>query len=103
MKRIVMSILLAFVVVGSICLLPEIAAAEVADYDFKTFHWGDSREKVIAVEGVPDGTGTLSGTASEYIAYETTAVGMDVLLAIIGLAPLQPSKRSVKRLIPKLQ
>lgn len=81
MKRILMSILLAFVVVGSICLLPEIAAAEAAKYDFKTFYWGDSREKVITVEGVPDGTGTLSGTTSEYIAYETTAVGMDVLLA----------------------
>lgn len=81
MKQIVVSILLAFVVVGSICLPPETVAAEAADYDFKTFYWGDPREKVIGVEGIPDGTGTLSGTNSEYIAYETTAVGMDVLLA----------------------
>ena len=61
-------------------LFPNIVSAETVDYDFKSFYWGDSREKVISVEGTPDGEGKLTGTDSTYIAYETTAVGMDVLL-----------------------
>ena len=64
----------------SITACPLVAGAETTDYDFKSFYWGDTREKVISIEGTPDGEGNLSGTTSTYIAYETTAVGMDALL-----------------------
>ena len=79
MKRI-LSAFLSLVVIWGFTSLIETASAESPNYDFKSFYWGDSREKVISVEGTPDGEGALSGTNSTYIAYETTAVGMDVLL-----------------------
>ena len=50
-------------------------------YDFKKFRWGDSQESVMAVEGTPKYSGKMNGLDANYIAYDTTAVGMDVLLA----------------------
>lgn len=80
MKRFVLTLVIVSVLLYSAVSGTEAALAETADYDFKSFYWGDSREKVISVEGTPDGEGKLTGTDSTYIAYETTAVGMDVLL-----------------------
>lgn len=80
MKRSILVVAIAFILLCSSILTTEAAFAETTDYDFKSFQWGDSREKVISVEGTPEGDGTVSGTTSTYLAYETTAVGMDVLL-----------------------
>ena len=80
MKRFVLTLVIVSVLLCSAVSGTEAALAKTADYDFKTFFWGDSREKVISVEGTPDGEGKLTGNDSTYIAYETTAVGMDVLL-----------------------
>ena len=66
----------------TLCLaaLPGLGEAAPA-YDFKKFRWGDSQESVMAVEGTPKYSGKMNGLDANYIAYDTTAVGMDVLLA----------------------
>ena len=51
------------------------------EYDFKTFMWGNSLEKVKATEGETIMDGKVNGIDATYIAYETTAVGLDMLLA----------------------
>lgn len=51
------------------------------EYDFKSFIWGDSMEAVKAVEGEPILDGTVNGMDANYIAYERTAVGLDMVLA----------------------
>lgn len=45
------------------------------EYDFKQFHWGDSREDIIAIEGTPVYEEEVGG-----LTYHTTAAGLDVNL-----------------------
>lgn len=49
-------------------------------YDFKTFVWGDSKEKVISVEGKPVIEKDVDDTDATFFSYETHAVGMDMIL-----------------------
>ena len=49
-------------------------------YDFRQFVWGDSKEEVIAKEGRPSSEGNVTGMDADYIVYETTAVGLDMIL-----------------------
>ena len=52
------------------------------EYDFKTFKWGDSEERVREVEGenviMED---DMSAVSAHYIAYETTVAGLEAILA----------------------
>lgn len=58
------------------------ATADTAPvYDFKEFMWGDSKAKVMAVEGDPILEGKMDGMDATYIAYETRTVGLDMFLA----------------------
>lgn len=49
--------------------------------DFKQFSWGAKQAEILAVEGEPYISGKVTGMNAEYLAYKTTAVGMDVILA----------------------
>lgn len=80
MKRLFFNTMMVFIILCFTIPFTGAGLAESKDYDFKSFYWGDSSDKVISVEGTPDGEGKLTGTNSTYIAYETTAVGMDALL-----------------------
>lgn len=62
-------------------LAEDSSAAKSASPDFKQFYWGDSKEKIMEVEGEPYTDGKMNGVDATYIAYKTTAVGLDVLLA----------------------
>lgn len=77
MKKLI-SILFTFILLTN-CI--SAYATTPAAYDFKQFSWGDSMEAVIAIEGAPEFEGTMNGIKANYIAYSTTAVGLDVLLA----------------------
>lgn len=78
MKRLI-SILCIMVIV--LCATVSLAeTSEKKEYDFRTFYWGDTREKVIATEGTPITEGKVSGLDAEYIVYEATAVGLDMFL-----------------------
>ena len=57
------------------------AEGDKPTYDFKKFLWGDSRNSIEAVEGEPFADGKVNGSSTTYIVYETTAVGLDTLLA----------------------
>ncbi len=50
------------------------------EYDFKTFNWGDSKEKVMAAEGRPALSERMRDGTGEYLAYNTTAVEQKVIL-----------------------
>ena len=76
-KRLTACLLLLTLCLAALPGLGESAPA----YDFKKFRWGDSQESVMAVEGTPKYSGKMNGLDANYIAYDTTAVGMDVLLA----------------------
>ena len=76
-KRLTACLLLLTLCLAALPGLGESAHA----YDFKKFRWGDSQESVMAVEGTPKYSGKMNGLDANYIAYDTTAVGMDVLLA----------------------
>ncbi len=68
--------------IGILALLPlTVNAAEEVPYHFKQFRWGDSKEAVMKVEGEPIIEGEMDGINATYIAYETTAAGLDMLLA----------------------
>ena len=65
---------------GTTCLAEENDSQSV-QYDFKKFCWGDTKEKVISVEGTPKSEEQMKGINASFIAYKTNAVGLDVLLA----------------------
>ena len=82
MKRFVSGFLAMMMLFVPVLAYGENATIETIEYDFKTFCWGDSRDAVIAVEGTPYiADGKVNGMDVEYIAYKTTAVGLDMLLA----------------------
>ena len=81
-KSFVSLILCVFLVILCTASLAENSAnEEQTTPDFKQFYWGDSKEKVLQLEGEPDTDGTVNGTNATYIAYKTQAVGLDMLLA----------------------
>ena len=47
-------------------------------YDIRQFHWGDSPEDVIAVEGTPDEEDNVPGTNLHYIAYAKKLLDMSL-------------------------
>lgn len=57
------------------------AYAQGTTTDIRQFNWGDSQEYVESVEGEPVYEGQMNGLNANYIAYETTAVGLDMLIA----------------------
>ncbi len=61
--------------------LEEDKISDQETYDFKKFHWGDSLEHVIEIEGEPDGDGEMTEIKSNYIVYDTTVAGKSALLA----------------------
>lgn len=89
MKRLI-SFLLLFVMILSLCVpayaettATEEAATEEAETEFmfKQFKWGDTKDYVISVEGEPELSDTVNGLNAEYIAYQTSVAGVDMLLA----------------------
>lgn len=62
-------------------LAEDASATKSASPDFKQFYWGDSKETIMEIEGEPYLDGKVNGINATYIAYETTAVGLDMLLA----------------------
>lgn len=70
-------------------LMPFVVSAEtvtsteepIIEYDFKKFFWGATMDEVIKVEGTPLFDGKVNGVDATYVAYETTAVGLDMILA----------------------
>lgn len=56
-------------------------AEQSIEFDFKQFNWGDSKNKVINVEGTPYLNDTIKERNTEWIAYKTKAVGLDMILA----------------------
>lgn len=83
MKRLQAFVLVFMLIFASCACAESTNPAEPAETtpDFKQFYWGDSKETIIAVEGDPALEGQMTAVNAEYIAYETTAVGLDVLLA----------------------
>lgn len=82
MKRIT-SLVLAFVMLLSTMgavVQAESVEGEGISPDFKSFYWGDSKEAIMAIEGEPYADGEVDGVDATYIAYQTTAVGLDMLL-----------------------
>lgn len=62
-------------------LLSTAVLSASAEYDFRQFNWGDSMDRVMEVEGTPYMDGEVNGVDANYIAYETSAVGLDMMLA----------------------
>lgn len=50
------------------------------EYDFRTFNWGNTKEKVMNVEGEPQLHERMDDGSGEYIAYTTRAVDQNVIL-----------------------
>lgn len=75
-------ITLVLVLIFSMMTISAVAeeSSEPLEYDFKQFFWGDSKETVISKEGTPLTEGNMTGLDASYIVYQTTAVGMDMLL-----------------------
>lgn len=59
--------------------MPE-SDVEILTFDFKQFRWGDSMETVRAVEGEPYLSNHIKERNTDYIAYKTKAVGLDMVL-----------------------
>jgi len=78
MKKTVLSILFLLLVFASTLSFAEESATQ--EYDFKKFKWGASINEVKSVEGEPLFDGDVSGQNAEYIVYETSAVGLDMIL-----------------------
>lgn len=70
-------LLLIMVLFSTISITEEFATQE---YDFKKFIWGASKQEVEAIEGEPLTIGKVDGLDAEYIAYKTSAVGLDMIL-----------------------
>lgn len=79
MKKGMIMLLVLCLALTSANALAEDSKADVTD--FKSFYWGASMEDVKAIEGEPITTGEVSGLDAEYIVYETSAVGFDMILA----------------------
>lgn len=84
MKKILSCVLMLCLILMSACAFAEepTDTAETMEIlpDFKSFYWGDSKETVVKTEGTPLHEGKMTALDAEYIVYETTAVGLDVLL-----------------------
>lgn len=81
MKKIMALVLVFLLSVVSYASADEVATdSDLYAFDFKTFRWGDSKEAVIQKEGEPFIEEDLPERKTKYIAYQTSAVGMDVLL-----------------------
>lgn len=89
-KKIILALLMCGVVTMSVPM-DALAASEVQKeestentdevaYDFKTFNWGDSQEKVEEVEGEPFLEDDMTAQDAHYIVYKTTVAGKDALL-----------------------
>jgi len=78
MKKTVLSILFLLLVFASTLSFAEESTTQ--EYDFKKFKWGASINEVKSVEGEPLFDGDVSGQNAEYIVYETSAVGLDMIL-----------------------
>lgn len=58
----------------------ETEASDRPEYDFKKFHWGDSKEDIIAVEGEPMSEDRMDAVDATYLVYNSSVVGKDALL-----------------------
>jgi len=56
-------------------------ATPTYEYDFKKFRWGDSQDQVRLIEGEPFLANRIPEQNTDYIAYRTRAVGLDMILA----------------------
>ena len=61
--------------------LEEDKKSDQETYDFKKFHWGDSQDYVVSIEGEPDDEDDVLDLDAHYIVYITTLAGKDALLA----------------------
>lgn len=79
MKKISFLVLTLLLVMTSMITVAEESISQ--EYDFKKFRWGVSPSEVKSIEGEPLFDGDVSGQNAEYIAYKTSAVGLDMFLA----------------------
>ena len=84
MKRMLTIFIVIFMLLMPYAVLAETVTSTekpIIEYDFKKFFWGASMDEVIKVEGTPLLDGKVNGVDATYIAYKTTAVGLDMILA----------------------